>query len=47
MKEYEVEVVSSEIVYVLAKNKEEAEEKAAEASNYSSVDYCKVIEIVE
>lgn len=43
MKEYEVEVVSSETLYIFAESEEEAEEKAAEETNFSSVDYCKVV----
>lgn len=43
MKEYEIEVVSSETLYIFAESKEEAEEKAAEETSFSSVDYCKVV----
>lgn len=43
MKEYEVEVISSETLYIFAENEEEAKEKAAEQTNFSSVDYCNVV----
>lgn len=43
MKEYEVEVSSSETIYVTADNKEEAMKKAVEQSTFSSVDYCEII----
>lgn len=45
MKRWCVTVVASEEIEVEAETKEEAEELAAEQSNFSIVDYCTVEEL--